>query len=60
MNYPPALAGGQLTEWLVAENATAAHLFNFDEPHNGFYGFDKEYFKERVKEDLQGEIDRLD
>lgn len=34
-------------------------LFKFEEPYNGFSGFDEEHFLVRVKEELQGELDRL-
>jgi hypothetical protein len=31
-------------------------LFKFDEPYNGFYGFDKETFLDTAKESLKGEL----
>ena len=32
-------------------------LFKFDEPYNGFYGFDKDTFLDMAKESLKGELD---
>jgi hypothetical protein len=34
-------------------------LFKFEEPHNGFSGFDKDHFLERAKDNIQEELNRL-